>query len=70
MRVEQLLSQIPPVRATWLERNRLLLDAPTLRGEDLLRYLVQMNIWPESLRRREEELEEVFLRLTDQEAGL
>jgi ABC-2 type transport system ATP-binding protein len=65
-----LLEQLPIVRSAQLEHNRVLLDAPSARGRDLIAFLVQQNIWPESVHRREEELEQVFLRLTDQEAGL
>ncbi|GER86339.1 ABC transporter ATP-binding protein [Dictyobacter vulcani] len=65
-----LLSQLPLVRSAHLEHNHVLLDAPSARGRDLIAFLVQQNIWPESVHRREEELEQVFLRLTDQEAGL
>lgn len=65
-----LLSHLPLVRSAHLEHNHVLLDAPAARGRDLIAFLVQQNIWPESVHRREEELEQVFLRLTDQEAGL
>jgi ABC-2 type transport system ATP-binding protein len=65
-----LLARLPIVRSAHLEQGRMLLDAPSARGRDLIAFLLQHHIWPESVHRREEELEQVFLRLTDQEAGL
>jgi hypothetical protein len=58
------------VRSIGVENNLIVIDAPTLRGRDLIYYLAQYNIWPESVRRSQEDLEHIFLRLTDQEAGL
>jgi hypothetical protein len=46
------------------------INAPSIKGHDLIYYLAQNNIWPESVRRSEEDLEHIFLRLTDKEAGL
>lgn len=66
----QELSQVPFLSKVSVEHGLVIIDAPTLRGRDLIRYLVQRNIWPESVRRSEEDLEHIFLRLTDKEAGL
>jgi ABC-2 type transport system ATP-binding protein len=65
-----ILGRIPILRSIGVENNLIVIDAPTLRGRDLIYYLAQYNIWPESVRRSQEDLEHIFLRLTDQEAGL
>lgn len=69
-RVRQLLSGIPVMRSVNIERGMVVIDAPAVRGRDLIYYLAQNGIWPESVRRSEEDLEHIFLRLTDKEAGL
>jgi hypothetical protein len=66
----RLLAKVPVLRSVGIENNVVVLQAPTIRGRDLIYYLAQHNIWPESLKRSEEDLEHIFLRLTDQEAGL
>lgn len=66
----RILGRIPILRSIGVENNLIVIDAPTLRGRDLVYYLAQYNIWPESVRRSQEDLEHIFLRLTDQEAGL
>jgi ABC-2 type transport system ATP-binding protein len=66
----RILARIPILRSIGIENNLIVIDAPTLRGRDLIYYLAQYNIWPESVRRSQEDLEHIFLRLTDQEAGL
>jgi ABC-2 type transport system ATP-binding protein len=66
----RILGRIPILRSIGIENNLIVIDAPTLRGRDLIYYLAQYNIWPESVRRSQEDLEHIFLRLTDQEAGL
>ncbi len=68
--VRQLLAGIPIMRSVSVEHGVVLIDAPTIRGRDLIYYLAQNGIWPESVRRSEEDLEHIFLRLTDKEAGL
>ena len=69
-RVAQLLSKVPVLRSVGVEQGQVIIHAPTIRGRDLIHYLAQNNIWPESVRRSEEDLEHIFLRLTDKEAGL
>lgn len=66
----RLLARVPILRSIGIENNLVVIEAPTLRGRDLIYYLAQCNIWPESVKRSEEDLEHIFLRLTDQEAGL
>ena len=66
----QLLSNVPILRSISIEQGIIIIQAPTMRGRDLIHYLAQHNIWPESVRRSEEDLEHIFLRLTDKEAGL
>ncbi len=66
----RVLARIPILRSIGIENNLIVIDAPTLRGRDLIYYLAQYNIWPESVKRSQEDLEHIFLRLTDQEAGL
>lgn len=66
----QLLSQIPVLRSATIENGVVVINAPQIRGRDLIYYLAQKNIWPESVRRSEEDLEHIFLRLTEKEAGL
>ena len=66
----QLLSQVPILRSVGVEQGLVIIHAPTMRGRDLIHYLAQNNIWPESVRRSEQDLEHIFLRLTDKEAGL
>jgi ABC-2 type transport system ATP-binding protein len=66
----RLLAQVPILRSVTIEQGLVVIDAPHIRGRDLIHYLAQNNIWPESVRRGEEDLEHIFLRLTDKEAGL
>lgn len=66
----QLLSTVPILRSVRVEQGLIIIEAPTMHGRDLIHYLAQHNIWPESVRRSEEDLEHIFLRLTDKEAGL
>lgn len=66
----QLLSRVPILRSVSVEQGLVIIHAPTMHGRDLIHYLAQHNIWPESVRRSEEDLEHIFLRLTDMEAGL
>lgn len=66
----RLLAQVPILRSVNVEQGLVVIDAPNIRGRDLIHYLAQNNIWPESVRRSEEDLEHIFLRLTDKEAGL
>ena len=66
----RLLSGIPIIRSLTIENGIVVINAPTMRGRDLLQYLARNGIWPESVRRSEEDLEHIFLRLTEKEAGL
>lgn len=66
----RLLSGIPIIRSLAIENGIVVINAPTMRGRDLLQYLARNGIWPESVRRSEEDLEHIFLRLTEKEAGL
>ncbi len=69
----QLLAKVPilqSARSVSIEQGLVVIDAPSIQGHDLIYYLAQNNIWPESVRRSEEDLEHIFLRLTDKEAGL
>jgi ABC-2 type transport system ATP-binding protein len=69
-RVAHMLSLVPALSQISVEHGIIIINAPTIHGRDLIRYLVQQNIWPESVKRSEEDLENIFLRLTDKEAGL
>jgi ABC-2 type transport system ATP-binding protein len=66
----RLLSTIPIIRSLNIENGIVIIQAPTMRGRDLIQYLGRNGIWPESVKRSEEDLEHIFLRLTDKEAGL
>ncbi|GAC1617857.1 MAG: ABC transporter ATP-binding protein [Ktedonobacteraceae bacterium] len=66
----RLLANIPQLRTPIIENGLIIVNAPTIRGRDLIYYLAQNGIWPESVRRAEEDLEHIFLRLTEQEVGL
>ena len=66
----RLLSGIPIIRSLAIENGIVVINAPTMRGRDLLQYLARNGIWPESVRRSAEDLEHIFLRLTEKEAGL
>ncbi len=66
----QLLSNVPVMRSVSIEQGVVVIDAPTIRGRDLIYYLAQHGIWPDSVHRGGEDLEHIFLRLTDKEAGL
>jgi ABC-type multidrug transport system ATPase subunit len=66
----RLIARVPVVQSVGIENNLVIIHAPALRGRDLIYYLAHCNVWPESVRRSEEDLEHIFLRLTDQEAGL
>ncbi len=66
----QLLARVPILRHVGMERGIVIIDAPTIRGRDLIHYLVQNGIWPETVRRSEEDLENIFLRLTERQVGL
>ncbi len=69
----QLLARVPVLqsaRSLSIEQGLVVINAPTINGRDLIYYLAQNNIWPESVRRSEEDLEHIFLRLTDKEVGL
>lgn len=66
----QLLAQVPILRSVGIEQGIVVINAPEIRGRDLIYYLAKNGIWPESVRRSEEDLENIFLRLTEKEAGL
>lgn len=65
-----LLAKVPILRSVSIEHGLVVINAPTVRGRDLIYYLTQNSIWPESVKRSEEDLEHIFLRLTEREAGL
>ncbi|HLH63845.1 MAG TPA: ABC transporter ATP-binding protein [Ktedonobacteraceae bacterium] len=69
-RASQLLAKVPILRSVSIENGLVVLNAPSVRGRDLIYYLTQNSIWPESVKRSEEDLEHIFLRLTEKEAGL
>ncbi len=69
-RARQLLARVPILRSVGIENGLVVINAPTVRGRDLIYYLTQNSIWPESVKRSEEDLEHIFLRLTEKEAGL
>ena len=69
-KARQLLSKVPVMRSVSMEQGKVVIDAPTIRGRDLIYYLAQNGIWPDSVHRGGEDLEHIFLRLTDKEAGL
>src|SRR5712692_789432 len=68
--VYRLLEGIPIIQSLGIEEGLVVIQAPTLRGRDLVYYLAKNGIWPESVKRSEEDLEHIFLRLTEKEAGL
>lgn len=59
-RVRAVFSGLRGVRSITLERGVALMDAPDARGSEIIAYLAQQGIWPESVRRREEDLEHLF----------
>ncbi len=69
-RVRQLLSNVSILRSVAIEQGKVIIDASNVRGRDLIYYLTQSGIWPDSVQRGGEDLEHIFLRLTDKEAGL
>jgi ABC-2 type transport system ATP-binding protein len=69
-KVCQLLAKVPILRSVSIEQGLVVINAPNVRGRDLIYYLTQNGIWPESVKRSEEDLEHIFLRLTEREAGL
>lgn len=66
----RLLAGVPIVQASGIEQGMVVIQAPTMRGRDLIYFLAKNGIWPESVKRSEEDLEHIFLRLTEKEAGL
>ena len=66
----RLLANVPVLRSVGIEQGLVVINAPGVRGRDLIYFLAQNGIWPESVRRSEEDLEHIFLRLTEKEAGL
>ena len=66
----QLLAKVPILKSVDVEQSVVVIDAPNIRGRDLIYYLAQNGVWPDSVHRSEEDLEHIFLRLTDREAGL
>ncbi|HET9919709.1 MAG TPA: hypothetical protein VFQ30_07710, partial [Ktedonobacteraceae bacterium] len=68
--VAQLLVKVPVLRSVDIEQNTVVINAPHIHGRDIIHYLAQNSIWPETVKRSEEDLEHIFLRLTDKEAGL
>jgi ABC-2 type transport system ATP-binding protein len=68
--VASMLAKIPIMRSVAVEQGVVVINAPDLRGRDLIYFLAKNGIWPETVKRSEEDLEHIFLRLTDKEAGL
>lgn len=68
--VRDLVAAQPGVRGATVENGIVSIDAPGSQGSQLIHFLAQHNIWPESVRRSEEDLEHIFLRLTEKEVGL
>jgi ABC-2 type transport system ATP-binding protein len=66
----RILAGIPIIRSLGIEQGIVVIQAPTMRGRDLIYYLAKNGIWPESVKRSEEDLEHIFLRLTEKEAEL
>jgi ABC-2 type transport system ATP-binding protein len=66
----RLLAGIPIMRSLGIEQGTVVIQAPTMRGRDLIYFMAKNGIWPESVKRSEEDLEHIFLRLTEKEAGL
>jgi len=66
----RLLSNVPIIRSLTIENGIVVIKAPTMRGRDLIQFLVKNGVWPESVKLSEEDLENIFLRLTEKEAGL
>ena len=66
----RLLSGVPIINSLNIENGIVVIKAPTMRGRDLIAFLAKNGIWPESVKRSEEDLENIFLRLTEKEAGL
>jgi len=69
-KVRRLLAKVPILRSVSIEQGLVVINAPTVRGRDIIYYLTQNGVWPESVKRSEEDLEHIFLRLTEREAGL
>jgi ABC-2 type transport system ATP-binding protein len=52
-----------------LERGCLITRSPNGRGRDLVRFLAERGFWPDQVTERQQNLEEIFLRLTGGAAG-
>jgi ABC-2 type transport system ATP-binding protein len=53
-----------------LENDWIVIDKPELSGEAIIQTLTKGGIYPEEVKRTEEDLENIFLTLTEREAGL
>jgi ABC-2 type transport system ATP-binding protein len=59
-----LLQNAPWIRDLRIEDNLLVVNAPGIRGRDLNRFLSNYGFVPETIRRRTEDLEQIFLSMT------
>jgi ABC-2 type transport system ATP-binding protein len=65
-----LLAELPGVLSVHVSSGQVTLDAPEVRGRQIISYLAQHGIWPDMVRLSAEDLEHTFLRLAEREAGL
>ena len=56
-------------RSARVEDGMLVAASPSGRGRDLVKFLAQAGLWPETIDERQQNLEEVFLRLTGAAPG-
>jgi ABC-2 type transport system ATP-binding protein len=59
-----LVQQQPWGKTARLDEGAIISASPSGRGRDLIRFLAQAGYWPDSVERRQQKLEEIFLRLT------
>ncbi|HLZ21925.1 MAG TPA: ATP-binding cassette domain-containing protein [Ktedonobacterales bacterium] len=67
--VGQMFRYLPGVRSASIEDGELVIEAPGLHGSEISRYLGERGVWPESMRRGDDDVEQNFLRLAEGEAG-
>jgi ABC-2 type transport system ATP-binding protein len=59
-----LIHRTPWGAGAHVENGMLVTACPTGRGRDLVRFLVEADFWPDRVSQRQQNLEEIFLRLT------
>ena len=65
-----LAAGLPGIVSIHIRPGLVSLEAPEVRGRDIVAYLGERGIFPDSVRLSEEDLEHIFMRLTERGAGL